>query len=688
MNFFHDILRRDNDNADDLLLSILWILYAKRPLTPGEYYHALWSGLALKDLADPEIPSVAASDFSDCAYSYVITSSKGLAEVTVANQPTVQFIHEAVRDFLIKDGGLHDLWTDLGFEWDSPSHDTLKNCCNHYLNQVDNVIRHKTPKPGRALKQYPFLEYASKNVLYHADMATNAVPQGEFLTLLSLSSWIRLANLFEQFDFTKYRHDTSLLYVLADRGHEKLIRTKVQEDPCIEIKGGSLRYPLFAAIAGSHREAVLALLGLSSSNPIGVEITADFEWGFNFRDHEGRTPLSWALQKVSRTKLLKILLSRGSSVHQPDESGDLPLETALQNGNYEAALALIACGAVAEDIRPELLFDAVEKGAVAPTRLLRSKGGNIGIRNTNGLTLLELASRSGQEAIVKLLFEFQTTITPKALDLALECSRFAVAGLLIEKGANIHARDPSGMTPLSKILTAARKDISWNHNGIDMAKLLIEVRAHINDHDGSLFLRRVCVAAQTAHSSEAVSTYRTTAALLIQKGAKINIDTVAYRTPLHLALERSSPSSDDLAMLLIKMGADVKAKIYSGLTPLHLASRNNAKAIANLLIEKGADLDDGDYVGNTALHLASSEGHGDVVRLLLEKGAEVNTLGADKRTALHLAAAKGHEDLVRLLLENGTDTEARDVYRKTALQLASDNGYEGLVRLFSEKRAT
>ncbi|KAA8650409.1 uncharacterized protein ATNIH1004_003095 [Aspergillus tanneri] len=38
---FKDILRRDNENIEDLLLCILWILYAERPLQPNEFYHAL-----------------------------------------------------------------------------------------------------------------------------------------------------------------------------------------------------------------------------------------------------------------------------------------------------------------------------------------------------------------------------------------------------------------------------------------------------------------------------------------------------------------------------------------------------------------------------------------------------------------------------------------------------------------------
>ncbi|WJG35884.1 uncharacterized protein FOBCDRAFT_93791, partial [Fusarium oxysporum Fo47] len=115
---FKDILTRDQEHMEDLLLSILWILLAERPLNPEEYYHALWSGLSLKGLVDLDIPPVNISDASSCIKRFIISSSKGLAEITKAKKPTVQFIHESVRDFLIRDKGLYQLWPELGADWE------------------------------------------------------------------------------------------------------------------------------------------------------------------------------------------------------------------------------------------------------------------------------------------------------------------------------------------------------------------------------------------------------------------------------------------------------------------------------------------------------------------------------------------------------------------------------------------
>ncbi|EFQ28310.1 uncharacterized protein GLRG_03454 [Colletotrichum graminicola M1.001] len=115
---FKNILRRDNQNMEQLLLCVLWILLAKRPLRPKEFYHALWSGLSPQGLVDDEVPDVTSQDSGDTFTSCVVSYSKGLAEITKSNQPVVQFIHKSVRDFLVKDKGLQEIWPDVGYDWE------------------------------------------------------------------------------------------------------------------------------------------------------------------------------------------------------------------------------------------------------------------------------------------------------------------------------------------------------------------------------------------------------------------------------------------------------------------------------------------------------------------------------------------------------------------------------------------
>ncbi|KAF6823096.1 hypothetical protein CPLU01_11595 [Colletotrichum plurivorum] len=55
-DLFKGILRRDSRNKEQLLLSILLVLCAKRPMMLQEFSHALWAGLTSMGLADPELP--------------------------------------------------------------------------------------------------------------------------------------------------------------------------------------------------------------------------------------------------------------------------------------------------------------------------------------------------------------------------------------------------------------------------------------------------------------------------------------------------------------------------------------------------------------------------------------------------------------------------------------------------------
>ncbi|THC90309.1 hypothetical protein EYZ11_010225 [Aspergillus tanneri] len=371
---FKDILRRDNENMEALLLCILWILYAKRPLQPKEFYHALWSGLSVKGLADAQGPDVTVPDVDDKVNRCVISSSKGLAEITTSEQPTVQFIHESVRDFLIKDDGLHELWPDLGFDWRSPSHEKLKQCCNSYMNYtltrasvIKLLVERKANRRTVISTEYPFLEYASQHVLYHANAAAEAIPQDEFLSLFPVSEWITINNLFEKYNIRKYTQHASLFYILADKGFSELIRTKCKEDPHIHVPGERYGYPLFAALANANKDAVAALLNSPSSMCKEADITEGLNCRKDLKEHTNRTPLSWAAQD-GRAGIVKLLLQMETTVDDVDSEARTPLSRAS------------------------------EKGHEAVAKLLINKGADVNSRDNNGSTPLLEARGSGKAA--------------------------------------------------------------------------------------------------------------------------------------------------------------------------------------------------------------------------------------------------------------------------------------------------
>lgn len=177
---FRDILTRGDVNSKGLLLCIQWVLFAARPLSPEELYLAIMSEIEpnmchqdQEDAIDPEV-----------IRKYILDNSKGLAESTQSTRyPTVQFIHESVRDFLLKEKGLQDTWPSLGRNIDGQSHKQLKICCIKYLHNhfvFDYKLSYPLPKASspeaatprqETAKRFGFLEYATHNILYHAENA-------------------------------------------------------------------------------------------------------------------------------------------------------------------------------------------------------------------------------------------------------------------------------------------------------------------------------------------------------------------------------------------------------------------------------------------------------------------------------------------------------------------------------------
>ncbi|KAK7428983.1 hypothetical protein QQZ08_004495 [Neonectria magnoliae] len=422
-DLFKSMLTRDQDNTEWLLLCVLWILCAKRPLRPAEFRHALWAGLLEQDLVNPELPD--ATDMDACV-KLVTSSSKGLAEITKSKEPTVQFIHESVRDFLVKEKGLRDLWPDLGFEWEGPTHEKLRRCCTTYLNHPRVRATISGFKGGDSertaiSKEYPFLEYSSQQVLHHADTAALVIPQDEFLTQFFASNWIEMNNLFERFKARQYGPNASPLYLLADKGLGNLIRGQTKKESLVHVPGERYEYPLFAALANGHQGAVAALLDLPSTTHDGVDIAEGLKYRKDFMDHKGRTPLSWAAQE-GRLTIVRILIQGGASLDEADRRRLTPLLRALKNGHEAVA------------------------------RLLINKGADANAKDGAGWTALIWASRGGHEAVTGLLIDKGADVDAMdsagwtALIWASSGGREAVARLLIDKGADVDDMDSAGWT--------------------------------------------------------------------------------------------------------------------------------------------------------------------------------------------------------------------------------------------------
>ena len=511
-DLFRSILMRDRKSPERLLLCVLWILCAKRPLTPEEFRHALWVALLdhkseQKDCqVDSNIPDV--KNMNTCV-KLVTSSSKGLAEITKAGRPIVQFVHESVRDFLVKERGLQDLWPELGFGWEGIGHERLRRCCTQYLSLsgVRAIVNGPEDRAARdtLAQKYSFLEYASQHVLHHSNIAALVMPnpQDDFLSQFFASGGIGVLNLFEGHKARRYGVHATPLYVLADKGLENLIRIRMKQESAKKesaayTRGERYKYPFFAALANSHKGAVAALLGLSSSIHDGVDITEGFNYRKDLTGYQGRTPLSWAAQE-GRLNIVKLLI-RGADLDGIDERGYTPLRRALEKGQEAVARLLIDKGAdvnAQDSSGSTALILASEDGYEAVARLLIEKGADVNAQGSSRSTALILALRNGYEAVARVLIEKGADVNAQdssgstALILALQNDHEAVARLLIEKGADVNAQNSSGSTPLIKAL----------RNGYEaVARLLIEKEADVNAQ-GSSGSTALILASQNGHEA-------------------------------------------------------------------------------------------------------------------------------------------------------------------------------------------
>ncbi|KAJ5388193.1 hypothetical protein N7509_010734 [Penicillium cosmopolitanum] len=617
---FKDILRRDNENMEELLLCILWVLFAKRSLQPKEFYHALWSGLALKGLVDDNPVVFSDPDSSDSLSRFtrcVISSSKGLAEVTKSNTPIVQFIHESVRDFLIKDKGLYQMWPDLGLDWEDSGHEMLKKSCNVYLKHVFAHISTKNRTSSAEFESsreslmnsatsYPFSAYACQQLLYHSEIAAGSIPQCEFLDDLNefqLSRWIEVNNLFEEFKVRKYGPDASLIYILADMGHPNLIRQWSSRDPHIHFKCPKerYRYPFFAAISSGNKDAVAAILNIPSSVYNGFDIMEDFNSKKNLKRYKGQTPLTWAAME-DRISIMQILLLQGMDPNEKNDRKETPLFCALKHGQELATNFLLDIGA---DPCQNSFGFVCEKGFYRSAILMISSG-------------IEIDRRGG---------DFKTT----PLFLASENGHIEIE-----------------IRPLSEASFYGHKEV---------VELLIDNGAELNTVSGSS--SPLLTASSGGH--EAVVRF------LAEKGADINGQDLSKKTPLLVA---SSHGHEAVVRFLAEKGADINGQDLFKNTPLLVASSHGHEAVVRFLVEKGADINGQDSSKNTPLLLASSHGHEAVVRFLAEKGADINAQNVSGDTPLLVASSRGNEAVVRFLIEKGADIKAQNVYGNAPLLVA------------------
>jgi hypothetical protein len=207
---------------------------------------------------------------------FILSSSKGLAKTTKSKNLTVQihsFIHESVREFLLKENGLGQVWADIQVNSIGLSQDRLKECCSNYMrSNISSILETYGPPlvsssqakatklRKNALLEFTFLNYAVRNIFNHAELAhANGVSQEYFVKEFELGNWVQLNNIIERYQIRRHPPNIDLLYILAENNCAKLIDISLREQPCTYGENGRYGNPIFAAFANDNRDAFEAL---------------------------------------------------------------------------------------------------------------------------------------------------------------------------------------------------------------------------------------------------------------------------------------------------------------------------------------------------------------------------------------------------------------------------------------------
>ena len=487
--------------------------------------------------------------------------------------------------------------------------------------------------------------------------------------------------------------------------------------------------PLHMAAAAYRNPAVVAEL---------VEAGADL----NARDGEGNTPLHAAWNNPNPAVSLR-LLGLGADRTRVNDRGEVadPMDCAYWNTTVFArtatAEATAACLADGADVNARdesgntpLILALREGGGgtggspatedPAIVTLLLEAGADVNARDNNGVTPLHHAAggrrviegrgwgRVENPAIVTTLLKagadvnarvggddggdlFRLTLplgtTP--LHRAASEQHHETVALLLEAGADIHARDTDGNSPLLQAAFGGFRNPA-------VLEALVEAGADVSDHNGrgGTVLRAVlgawgpphedppadrvtevvrrlldlgadagtpavlCTAAELGDNPELIS-------ILLAAGAVVNTGDRFCRSPLHRAALYGGPG---VIAALAAAGAAVNAQDNSGATPLHEAVEWKKHSNVDALLDAGADVHVRTEDGDTPLHLAamwppilgrlhqpSPDLDTVMVAALVASGADVNARNERGETPLHVATSNRHEPVADKLLALGAD---------------------------------
>ncbi|MFP3033755.1 MAG: ankyrin repeat domain-containing protein [Wolbachia sp.] len=392
----------------------------------------------------------------------------------------------------------------------------------------------------------------------------------------------------------------------------------------------------------------------------------------------GFTPLH-IVALLDRSAAASSLINEGANIGAKDKNGKTPLDIANELGKTEVANFLRA----KQREYDSQLLTAVHNGDVSQVTGLLDKGANILAKDKNGKMPLDIANELGKTAIANFL----RTKLDEALFIAVQSGNVSEVTNLLNGGANIEAKNNKGKTPL---------DVANEFGKFEALRLLINKAIEKDKLDLVIsFLDKSAKAKgidvydpdgwrhnwKVIHHAVYYGNLDIVRDILKFPSEKVgSVHSVGDGwVIIHYAVYYNRK---DVISFLIDQGSNVDAKTsYGRRTPLHIAVEQDRLDMAALLISKGANINALDYSRNqTPIQKARAFGKSDIVKLL-------EYVISNNSTSLHYAAREDKLELANFLLNNGANILARDKNGKTPLDIANEYGKTEIANFLRAKQS-
>ena len=399
------------------------------------------------------------------------------------------------------------------------------------------------------------------------------------------------------------------IHVVARRDYSKdIIHTMVNHGANVNTKNMFNETPLMKANKNGNIDATKELLNAGADHTI--------------LDGFGDTWIHQSIDGGYRQELIQTMIDHGADVNAINKRNETAFMKACKTGNVDAIKLLLSVGANPnienDDGETWIHHTVIGNWSREVLQVVIAHGGDVNAATKGNITALMLASRTGNADVINVLLAAGAdpnitdadgyTCLHDAIDVG--CTKETLTAF-INHGANIHAANKKGVTPLMGAV--------WKGN-IDAIKVLLTAGADRKDCD----------------------------------------------TCLHSAIRNKC--GKEILQRVISHGADVNAKNEHGVTALGVACQMGNKDAINELLKAGADPNIVDEAGETCLHI-TIRGRGSQKHLeaLITQGADVNATNKNSVTALQVACQMKNEDAISVLLKAGADPAIKDKHDYTYL---------------------